>query len=90
MYTKLSDTTARIELENCTFIFDANPTNFSVMGIDADEEMIAEELTRANIHAQMIADFDDESKVDIFIGLLMSNMATAYSEYINTYLTNGN
>jgi hypothetical protein len=90
MYTKLSDTTARIELENCTFIFDANSTNFSVMGIDADEEMIAEELTRANIHAQMIADFDDESKLEIFIGLLMSNMATAYSEYINTYLTNGN
>jgi hypothetical protein len=81
MYTKLSDTKAIIELEGITFLLDATSVNFELIGIPADEEMIAEELSRASIHANMIADFEDELNVQRFEQLLIENSSTAYSIY---------
>jgi hypothetical protein len=81
MYTKTSDTKAIIEIEGITFLLDSTPIDFELNGITADEEMIAEELSRASIHANMIADFEDELNVQRFEQLLIENTSTAYSIY---------
>ena len=83
MYTKENETKGRIDAGNCVFYLDSNEQNFEACGIPADEDMIKEEKARAAIHAQMLLDFEDEAKLNVFIALLQSNPSTAYTNYIN-------
>jgi hypothetical protein len=83
MYTKIDETKAQIEAGNCLFYLDSNEQDFTLMGIEPDEEMLKEEKDRAAIHAQMLEDFKDETKLNVFIALLQSNPSTAYTNYIN-------
>ena len=86
MYTKNSETSSTIEVatENgpITFRLESTPQDFAACFVDANEQMIAEEKTRADFHAQMISDFDsDPSKIELFESLLIADTNTAFTKY---------
>jgi hypothetical protein len=83
MYTKENETKGKIEAGNCVFFLDSNEQDFTLMGIEPDEEMLNEEKSRVAIHAQMLKDFEDETKLNVFIALLQTNPSTAYTNYLN-------
>lgn len=83
MYTKIDETKAKIDAGNCIFYLDSNEQDFAAFGIPTDDEMLNEEKARAAIHAQMLLDFEDETKLNVFIALLQANPSTAYTNYLN-------
>lgn len=85
-YIKTSDTSAFIETDKVFFRIDANETNFEAIGIEASEQMIADEKERANTHAFLLSEFEDESKLELFVSMLEQDPNTGYSKYIATHL----
>lgn len=90
MYTKQSETTAKIEVGKCVFFINSKEQDFSLVGIEADEDMILNEKERAIIHSRMLEDFEDKEKVVFFEELLEKDPSTAYITYINTQINKQN
>ena len=86
MYTKIDETKGKIELPNCTFFLDTSTTDFTLLGITPDEDMLREEDERVEIHKRLLEDFEDEEKLHYFEGLLEKDPSTAYPTYINTQI----
>lgn len=82
-YTKTSETTATLQTEKYTFKIDSNNTRFD---FEATEQMIADEKERANTHAFLLSEFEDESKLELFVSMLEQDPNTGYSKYIATHL----
>lgn len=84
-YEKINDTTAFIQTGKTLFRIDANEANFEAIGIEPTEEMILDERERANTHAFLLTEFEDESKLAVFVSMLEQDPNTGYSNYISTY-----
>lgn len=84
-YQKLSETSAFIETDKIFFRIDANEVNFDSLGFEASEQMRLDEQERANAHAFLLTEFEDESKLAVFVSMLEQDPNTGYSKYIATH-----
>lgn len=88
MYRKITDSTSKIELDNSDqkiqFFLDSTPQDFAACGIEADEEMIAEENSRASIHSKLIQLFDvNPEKIQEFEIAISSDPSNGYMQFVS-------